>query len=247
MLREDTDPHWTDIIGGVPAQLADGEHRLDRDQRRTPGGLVVAPPGELAAAGAGHPGRAAGRRSSAPTVTTCCSRRRTEPTEVGVWRYGPGGLTRSPPSPACTRATAAGGTTVLASRTLDSAGVRSTVARAGGGHGRGDRLARRGAQPAAARAAVPRGRAGRHPHRRAVPVLAPAGHEAAGADGPVRRPAMQRVRQDGERLPRLAVARRAGIRGRRGRRPGNAGPRPGLGPAIAGDFATARSRTRSRR
>ena len=25
MLREDTDPHWTDVIDGVPAQLAGGD------------------------------------------------------------------------------------------------------------------------------------------------------------------------------------------------------------------------------
>ena len=48
----------------------------------------------------------------------------TESTEVGVWRYGPAGLTEVATEPGVHAATAAGGTTVLASRTLASSDLR---------------------------------------------------------------------------------------------------------------------------
>jgi len=49
VLREDTDPYWTDVIDGVPARLGNGDivwTGVSGDTR----GLVVAPAAELAAA-----------------------------------------------------------------------------------------------------------------------------------------------------------------------------------------------------
>ena len=46
LLREDTDPHWVDIVPGVPAWTADGRivWTVTADDARR---LVVATPGEL--------------------------------------------------------------------------------------------------------------------------------------------------------------------------------------------------------
>ena len=61
VIREDTDPHWTDIIDGTPAQLRNGRHRLDRTQRRHPAAdrRPRGGPGQCRAA---HPARPAGAR-----------------------------------------------------------------------------------------------------------------------------------------------------------------------------------------
>ena len=55
----------------------------------------------------------------------------TEPTEVGVWRYGPDGLTEVAAGPGIHGAHPAGGTTVLVSRTLDSDQVSARITRGG--------------------------------------------------------------------------------------------------------------------
>ena len=129
-LREDTDPHWTDIIGGVPAQLADGSivwTEISEDTRR----LVVAQPGELAGAAPLTPAGLQVRRILGTDGNDVLFQASAEPTEVGVWRYGPGGLREVATAPGVHTATAGGGTTVLSSRTLDSArldGLRRAAA-----------------------------------------------------------------------------------------------------------------------
>jgi dipeptidyl-peptidase-4 len=134
ILREDTDPHWTDIIGGVPAQLGDGRivwTEISADTRR----LVVAPAGELAGAAAVTPAGLQVRQVLGTDGDDVLFTGSTEPTEVGVWRYGPGGLTEVATAPGVHTATAGGGTTVLAGRTLHSTQLQVSVARAGGGTG----------------------------------------------------------------------------------------------------------------
>ena len=63
LLREDTDPHWVDIVPGVPAWTADGRivWTVTQDDTRR---LVAAPPGELSSGRAEPvtPARAAGPR-----------------------------------------------------------------------------------------------------------------------------------------------------------------------------------------
>ena len=75
VLREDTDPDWTDVIDGVPAQLANGDivwTGISGDTR----GLVIAPAAGLQEAKPLTPPGLQVLRSSAPTATTCSSRAR---------------------------------------------------------------------------------------------------------------------------------------------------------------------------
>jgi dipeptidyl-peptidase 4 len=126
VLREDTDPNWVDVIDGVPAQLDDGRivwTGISDDTR----GLVIADPTELAAAAPITPPGLQVRAvlgTEGKYVLFAASR---ESTEIGVWRYGPGGLTEVAATPGVHTAHAAGGTTVLVSRTLADAAVTVTV------------------------------------------------------------------------------------------------------------------------
>ena len=127
VLREEADPHWVDVIDGVPAQL--GENIVWTGISDDTRGLVIAPPAELAAAAPRTPPGLQVRAvlgTDGDDVLFTASR---EPTEIGVWRYGPGGLTEVAATPGVHAARAAGGTTVLVSRTLAEAGVTVTVSR----------------------------------------------------------------------------------------------------------------------
>jgi len=133
-LREDSDPQWTDIIGGVPAQLDDGSvvwTEISEDTRR----LVVAQPGELAGAAPATPAGLQVRRILGTDGDDVLFQASTDPTSAGVWRYGPAGLREVATGPGVHTATAGGGTTVLSSRSMDSAGLTVSV-RAGAGAGR---------------------------------------------------------------------------------------------------------------
>jgi dipeptidyl-peptidase 4 len=130
VIREDRDPHWTDVVDGVPAQLPGGDivwTAISGDSR----GLVVAAANELATAGPVTP---AGLHVMAVTGTDgddVLFAATTESTELGVWRYGPGGLVPVLTEPGVHAATAAGGTTVVTSRTLDSSQVTARITRGG--------------------------------------------------------------------------------------------------------------------
>jgi dipeptidyl-peptidase 4 len=125
-VREDSDPHWTDIIGGVPAQLADGSvvwTEISEDTRR----LVVAQPAELAGAAPVTPPGLQVRQILGTDGNDVLFQASTDPTEVGVWRYGPDGLREVATGPGVHTAVAGGGTTVLSSRALDSARLEISV------------------------------------------------------------------------------------------------------------------------
>jgi len=125
-IREDNDPHWTDIIGGVPAQLDDGSvawTEISEDTRR----LLVAQPGELAGAAPVTPPGLQVRRILGTDGNDVLFQASTEPTEVGVWRYGAGGLREVATAPGVHTAVTAGGTTVLSSRDLESHRLRISV------------------------------------------------------------------------------------------------------------------------
>jgi dipeptidyl-peptidase-4 len=115
VLREDTDPAWLEIVPGVPAWTADGRlvWTADRDGTRRllagpPGSLEpVTPPGLQVRAVLGVDG---------DTVLFSAS---DEPTEVGLWAHGPGGLTRISDGGTVESGAAGGGTTVVASRGPD--------------------------------------------------------------------------------------------------------------------------------
>ena len=131
LLREDTDPHWTDIVPGVPAWTAEG--RLvwtvtAGDTRR----LVVASPEELSGGRAG-PVTPPGLQVrdilgvDGNDVLFTASR---EPTEIGLWSYGPGGLTPVADGAGVFAGRRSGGTTVVAGRSLNEDGVTVQVLRA---------------------------------------------------------------------------------------------------------------------
>ena len=134
VLREDADPHWTDVVDGVPARLASGDivwTGISGDTR----GLIVAPAAELATA---TPLTPPGLQVLAVIGTDgddVLFTGSTEPTEVGVWRYGPAGLVQVATEPGVHTAAASGGTTVLASRTLASGDLTVRVSRGGPGTG----------------------------------------------------------------------------------------------------------------
>jgi dipeptidyl-peptidase-4 len=134
VLRADSDPHWLDIIPGVPARTAadrivwvtdtDDAHRLivaaasdltaGRAVPVTPGGLQVR---EVLSV-------------DGDTVLFAASDQ--EPTEIGLWTYGPDGLARlavGDGGPGTLTGLRAGGTTVAVRRSLDQDGATIHVLR----------------------------------------------------------------------------------------------------------------------
>jgi dipeptidyl-peptidase 4 len=128
VIREDADPHWTDVVPGVPAQLGNGDivwTALSEDTRR----LIIAPAAGLATAAPRTPPGLQVREILGADGDSVLFAGSTEPTEVGVWRFGPDGLAAVATEPGVHGAQAAGGTTVVSSRTLggNNASVRINV------------------------------------------------------------------------------------------------------------------------
>jgi dipeptidyl-peptidase-4 len=129
VLREDADPRWLEIVPGVPAWTGDGRIAWTQDAADTrclvlvtPGGgdpEPVTPPGLQVAAVLGTDGDTVLFQASA------------EPTETALWAYGPGGLRRVSDGPGVHGGAMAGGTAVVASRSLDDDGVTVRVHRDG--------------------------------------------------------------------------------------------------------------------
>jgi len=139
LLREDTDPHWLDVVPGVPARTADGQlvwTTIAEGRTR----LLVADPAELAD-GSAMPVTPAGMQVRAilsvygDTVLFTASL--DEPTDVGVWAYRSGDLTRvwadGPDGPdrvsGVDTAVGAGGTTVFTARSMAETGAVTRVLR----------------------------------------------------------------------------------------------------------------------
>jgi len=130
VLREDTDPHWTDVVDGVPARLGNGDivwTAISGDTR----GLVVAPAAELATAVPVTPAGLQVRAVLGTDGDDVLFAGSTESTELGVWRYGPGGLVPLATEPGVHGAVSRSGTTVLTSRTLAGAEVAVRIQRSG--------------------------------------------------------------------------------------------------------------------
>jgi len=136
VLHEDTDPTWLEIVPGVPAWTADGRlvWTADRaDTRR----LLAAAPGALAGAEPVTPPGLQVRGVIDVDGDTVLFQASGEPTEIGLWAYGPGGLNRvaAPPGGVETggveTGARAGGTTLVSSRGLDHDGVTVRVHRDG--------------------------------------------------------------------------------------------------------------------
>jgi dipeptidyl-peptidase 4 len=128
VLREDTDDRWLDIVQGAPARTSDGRIVWTADAggaRR----LLVASPEELSGGGAAPVTPADLQVREILDVdadTVLFSASPDEPTVIGLWIYGPGGLENVTDEPGVHHGWRAGGTTVISSRSLgrDSASVR---------------------------------------------------------------------------------------------------------------------------
>ena len=131
LLHEDTDPTWLEIVPGVPAWTADGRlvWTADREDTRR---LLVAAPGALAGAEPVTPPGLQVRGVIDVDGDTVLFQASAEPTEMGLWCYGPDGLSRVGGAAAGSgveTGARAGGTTVVSSRGLDDDGVTVRVYR----------------------------------------------------------------------------------------------------------------------
>ena len=133
VLREDSDSCWVDLVPGVPARLADGRIAWTADD----GGakrLLVASEHDLSD-GAAQPVTSASLQVRAVLSvdgdTVLLSGSDGEPTEVGVWAYGPSGLMQIAGHEAAGvhAAVRKGGTTVLTSRSMAAPGLTVAVLR----------------------------------------------------------------------------------------------------------------------
>jgi len=142
VLREDTGERWLDIVPGVPARTA--AHRIvwtaDAEGARR---LLVAAPEELAdgtAAPVTPPGLQVRAVLSVDGDTVLFTASGADPAGIGVWAYGPDGLREVAAGPGVHAGVRAGGTTVLASRSLDADGVSVRVLRDGAAAGETARI-----------------------------------------------------------------------------------------------------------
>jgi dipeptidyl-peptidase-4 len=144
LVRADTDPCWLNILAGVPARTADGRivWTADADGARR---LIVATAEELSAdrdAPVTPDGLQVREVLSVDGDTVLFAASDQDPTQIGLWTYGPGGLARlaiGDGGPGTQSGRRAGGTTVAVRRSLDQDGATIHVLR--------ESRAERGAQP----------------------------------------------------------------------------------------------------
>jgi dipeptidyl-peptidase-4 len=126
VLHEDTDPHWVEIVPGVPAWTADGQIVWTQDEPDTRRLALVAPgqpPVPVT-----PPGLQVGGVLDVDGDTVLFQASQ-DPAEAGLWSYGPAGLTRVGQPGGVEAGTRAGGTTVTWRRALDTDGVSVRVTR----------------------------------------------------------------------------------------------------------------------
>src|ERR1700759_4056028 len=133
LLREDADDQWVDIVPGVPAGTADGRLAWLADQ----GGakrLILGTEEEqrTGTAKAVTPASLQVRHVLDVDGDTVLFTASGEPTEIGVWSYGPDGLVQVSPDGGLNSGRRAGGTTLLTRRTLDEDGGTVEVLGAAG-------------------------------------------------------------------------------------------------------------------
>ncbi len=118
VLHAQIDRDWVDIVPGSPAWTKGGDLVWTRDglgARR----LVVAPPDQLAYVEPVTPPDLQVRGVLDVDGDTVLFAASAEPTEVGLWTYGPDGLAEHGQEPGVVSGRRAGGITVITSRTLD--------------------------------------------------------------------------------------------------------------------------------
>jgi dipeptidyl-peptidase 4 len=177
VLHEDTDPRWLEIVPGVPAWTRDGRivwTRDDEDTRR----LVLSAPGEEPVA-VTPPGLQV-RGVLDVDGDAVLVQASTEPTEIGLWSFGPAGLSIAGTGEGVEGGTQAGGIMVAWRRALDHDGVTVRVYRDGSPVGRVASLAERPALPAPRPIML---RAG--PREIRTAVLFPSWHQAGHTKLPV--------------------------------------------------------------
>jgi dipeptidyl-peptidase-4 len=137
VLREDTDPQWLEIVPGVPAWTKDGRIVWTCDAQDTRRLLVAAPHQE--AVPVTPPGLQV-RGVLAVDEDTVLFQASAEPTEIGLWTYGPDGLNQDGDGAdgggwgdgaGVDGGVRAGGTTVVWHRGLEDDGATIRVYRAG--------------------------------------------------------------------------------------------------------------------
>ena len=183
VVRADSDPHWIDIIPGVPARTGDNRIVWTADT----GGahrLIVGTADELAATRAvpvTPDGLQVREVLSVDGDTILFTASGAEPTEIGVWAFGPDGLSRlaADGGPGVHAGRRAGGTTVTASQTLARDGVAVRVLH-DGEVGRITSLAETPLVPVPRPAIFPAGRRGI-----ATALLLPSWHQPGAAKLPV--------------------------------------------------------------
>ncbi len=126
VVREDTDSHWLDIVPGVPAWTQDGRIVWTGDIGDTRRLLLGAPGQE--AVPITPPGLQV-RGVLDVEGDTILFQAWAEPTEVGLWRYGPQGLAQVGEGDGIDGGTMAGGTTVVWRRSLGQDGLTVRVYR----------------------------------------------------------------------------------------------------------------------
>jgi dipeptidyl-peptidase 4 len=128
VLHEDTDPHWLEIVPGVPAWTADGRIVWTRDEQDTRRLVMAAPGREMVPVTPPGLQVRAVLDVDGDTVLFQASQ---EPAEAGLWSYGPAGLSQVGQGGGVEAGTRAGGTTVTWHRSLDTDGVTVRVSRDG--------------------------------------------------------------------------------------------------------------------
>jgi dipeptidyl-peptidase-4 len=127
-VREDTDDLWLDVVPGVPARTSDGRIAWTTGSEGTRR-LLVAAPGDLRD-GTAKPVTPAGlqvREVLAADGDTVLFSASEDPTQIGLWQYGPGGVSCLTPEAGVHTGQRAGGTTVVVSRSLAEPGTTVTV------------------------------------------------------------------------------------------------------------------------
>jgi dipeptidyl-peptidase 4 len=128
LVHAASDDAWLDIVPGVPAWTAAGDLVWTADAggaRR----LFVSPPAALASAPPATPPGLQVRWVLDVDGDTVLFAGSEEPTEIHLWTYGPAGLTRLTSEPGVYSGRRAGGTTVIAERTLGDVGTRIRIVR----------------------------------------------------------------------------------------------------------------------
>src|SRR5690242_8037832 len=112
VLREDTDPAWLEVVPGVPAWTAGGRlvWTADREDTRR---LLAGPPEALEPV---TPPGLQVRGVLGVDGDTVLFQASDDPTEIGLWAHGPGGLSRITDGGTIETGASGGGTTVVAGR-----------------------------------------------------------------------------------------------------------------------------------